>query len=80
MSIRINIEKARAIAHDVRRAAREREFAPHDAAISKQIPGAADSAEAARAEIRARYAEMQDAIDAAQTVSELKAALSGVSQ
>lgn len=73
--ISINLERARGIAHDIRRAAREREFAPHDAAIAKQIPGMADQAEAARAEIRERYVEVQGLIDAAGTVDELKAAL-----
>lgn len=73
--IKVNIEKARVIAHDMRRKARDAEFAPHDDAIGKQIPGKAEAAEAARAEIRARYADIQSAIDAAQTVDALKSAL-----
>lgn len=76
--IRINIDKAKQIAHDMRRAARADEFAPHDKVIAAQIPGAdATAAEAARAEIRAKYAAMQTAIDAAQTPDEIKAALEG---
>ena len=37
--ITINIDKAKTIAHDKRRAAREEEFKPYDDAIAKQIPG-----------------------------------------
>jgi hypothetical protein len=52
------------------------EFAPHDKVISAQIPGqSAVDAEAARAEIRAKYAAMQVAIDAAADPDEIKAAL-----
>lgn len=74
--ITINIDKAKAIAHDRRRAARAEEFKPHDEIIMKQIPGADNTAaEAARAAIRAKYAAMQDQIDAAATPDEIKAAL-----
>ena len=74
--IRINLDKAKAVAHDMRRQARAEEFAPHDRVIAAQIPGAdAAAAEAARAEIRAKYAAMQTAIDAAQTPDEIKEAL-----
>lgn len=74
--ITINIDKAKAIAHDRRRAARAEEFKPHDEVIAKQIPGAdAAAAEAARAAIRAKYAAMQTQIDAAATPDEIKAAL-----
>ena len=73
--ITINIDKAKTIAHDIRRAARAEEFKPYDDAIAKQIPGQADGAEAARVAIRARYATMQTAIDAASTVDQIKAAM-----
>lgn len=74
--IRINVDKAKAIAHDMRRQARAAEFEPHDKVIAAQIPGAdAAAAEAARAAIRAKYADMQTAIDAAATPDEIKAAL-----
>lgn len=74
--IRINVDKAKAIAHDMRRQARAAEFAPHDKIIAAQIPGTdAAEAEAARAAIRAKYAAIQDAIDAAATPEEIKAAL-----
>lgn len=71
-----DLDRCRAIAHDRRRAARAEEFAPHDEVIMKQIPGAdADAAEAARQEIRDKYAAVQDAIDAAATPEDIKAAL-----
>ncbi len=71
-----DLERCKAIGHDHRRAARAVEFAPHDELIAKQIPGADTAkAEAARQAIRNKYAEMQDAIDAAATPDEIKAAL-----
>ena len=71
--ININITKAKAITHDARRAAREKEFEPLDAIIMKQIPGNdAAAAEEARAAIRAKYAEMQTAVDGAADVATLK--------
>lgn len=74
--ITINVDKAKVIAHDMRRAKREEEFAPHDKIIAAQIPGADTAAtEAARVEIRAKYFAMQKAIDAATTLDEIKAAL-----
>jgi hypothetical protein len=76
----INLGKAKAIAHDRRRIARTDEFAPYDKIIAAQIPGySAADAEAARAAIRAKYADMQTAIDAAATPDEIKAALAGAS-
>lgn len=77
--IRVNVDKAKAIAHDMRRQARAAEFAPHDEVIAKRIPGVAEAeAEAAREAIRAKYATMQAEIDAASTPDEIKTAL-GVS-
>lgn len=74
--ISINIGKAKAIAHDRRRAKREEEFAPHDAVIAKRIPGKTEAeAEAARAAIRTKYEGIQAAIDAATTPSAIKAVL-----
>ena len=79
--VEVDMPKAKLIAHDKRRAMREEEFAPHDAVIAKQIPGKdAQAAEAARAAIRDKYADMQVAIDAAQTPDEIKAALQGVTE
>jgi hypothetical protein len=75
--ITINITKAKAIGHDMRRAARAAEFKPYDDAIAKQIPGQTEGAEAARQAIREKYAAVQTAIDAAATPDEIKAALEG---
>lgn len=69
----INIDKAKAIAHDMRRASRSAEFAPLD--VKATIPSEAAAAEAARQGVRDKYAAMQSTIDVAQTVDELKAAL-----
>ena len=71
--IAINLAKAKAIAHDKRRAARANEFTPLD--IKATIPIEAVAAEAARQVVRDKYAVMQSAIDAASDVDELKAAL-----
>lgn len=69
----INIDKAKAIAHDKRRAARAEEFKPYDEVISKQIPGQTEGAEAARQKIRDKYAALQTQMDAARTPEQLKA-------
>jgi len=73
--IRINITKAKAIGHNMRRAARAEEFKPFDDAIAKQIPGAVAGAETERQAIREKYAAIQVEIDAAETPDEIKAAL-----
>lgn len=72
--IKIDMTKAKAIAHDARRAARAAEFEPLDAVIMKQIPGNdAVAAEAERQKIRDKYADLQAQMDAAQTPDQLKA-------
>lgn len=71
MSIVINLDKAKAVVHDKRRAARAAEFAPLD--IKATIPSEAAAAEAARQAIRDKYAAMQTQMDAAQTPEQLKA-------
>jgi hypothetical protein len=68
--ITINIDKAKAITHDARRTARAAEFAPLD--IKATIPSEAAAAEAARAAIRTKYADIQTAVDAAADVASLK--------
>lgn len=76
MSITINIDKAKNIAHDMRRTARAEEFKPYDEVIARRIPGLAEEeAEAARQAIRAKYAVIQADIEAAQTPEEIKEAL-----
>jgi len=75
--ITINIDKAKAIGHDLRRLKRAEEFQPYDDAIAKQIPGQMEGAEAARQAIRDKYTAIQADIDAATTPEEIKAALGG---
>lgn len=76
MSIVINLEKAKTIAHDKRRAARAAEFAPLD--VKATIPSEAAAAEAARAAVRAKYAEVQTQIDATADVGALKTIVEGL--
>ena len=73
--ITINLNKAKTIGHDMRRAARAEEFKPFDDAIAKQIPGQMEGAEAQRQLIRDKYVGIQAAVDAAATPEEIKAAL-----
>ena len=68
--ITVNLEKAKNIANDKRRAARSAEFAPLD--IKATIPSEAAAAEAERQVIRDKYAQMQQKINAAPSVEELK--------
>lgn len=68
--IRINLDKAKGIAHDRRRAKRADAFAPLD--IEATIPAKAAAAEAKRQAIRDRDAVLQTALDAASTPDELK--------
>jgi len=71
--ITINLDKAKGIAHDKRRAARAEEFKPHDEVIMKQIPGNdMAQAEAARQAIRDKYSAIQNDINAAADVDTLK--------
>ena len=73
-----DLDRCKAIGHDLRRAARAEEFAPHDEVIAKQIPGAnTAAAEKARQEIRDKYALIQDVIEGASTPEEIKTALEG---
>ena len=77
-AVDVDLDKAKDIGHDMRRANREAEFAPFDAIIMKQIPGnSAVEAEASRQEIRFKYALIQDAINVAETTDEIKSALEG---
>ena len=69
--ISINIDKAKTIVHDIRRAKRTAEFAPLD--IKATIPSEAAAAEAARQAVREKYAAAQAQIDAASDVDTLKA-------
>ena len=72
----VNMDKAKAIGHQMRRQQREAEFAPLDAIIAKQIPGhSAAEAEALRQAIREKYALIQDVIDSAPDADTIKLAL-----
>ena len=70
MGIVIDLTKAKAITHDARRVARAAEFAPLD--VKATIPSEAVAAEAARAAVRVKYADMQTAVDGATEVATLK--------
>jgi hypothetical protein len=72
----LDLDKCKAVGHDIRRQKRAEEFQPFDEVIAKQIPGKdAAEAEEARQIIRDKYTEVQDAIDAASTPDDIKAAL-----
>lgn len=73
MGININLNKAKEIAHEKRRAARSAEFAPLD--IKATIPAEAEAAEAARQAIRDKYSTLQAQMDAAQTAESLRVLL-----
>ena len=71
-----DLDQCRDIGHDIRRTMRAEEFQPFDEIIAKQIPGLdALDAEAARAQIRDKYAEIQLAIDTAADPDAIKLAL-----
>ena len=67
--IAINLDKAKTIVHDIRRANRTAEFAPLDAQAT--IPGKAEKVEVARQAVREKYQEIQAAVDVATDISEL---------
>ena len=69
--INIDMNKAKVIAHDSRRATRNAAFAPLD--IKATIPAEATAAEEARVVIRDNDTALQVSIDAASDAVELKA-------
>lgn len=73
MSIVINMDKAKNIGHEMRRAARAEEFKPLD--IKATIPSESVAAEAERQAIREKYAVIQQQIDSASTPEQIKEAL-----
>lgn len=74
--ITVNLNKAKEIAHELRREARSKEFEPLDEIIMKQIPNNDyQQIEAKRQKIRDKYAEIQNNINSAKTVDELKQVL-----
>ena len=76
MPIGINIDKAKAICHEKRRAARAAEFAPLD--VKATIPFQAAWAEEERQAVREKYAAVQTQIDAASDVAALKTIVEGL--
>jgi hypothetical protein len=71
--IKINLDKAKDIAHEKRREARSKEFAPLD--VEATIPSRAEQAEATRQAIRNKYTAMQEQMNNAESIEELKALL-----
>ena len=71
--IKIDMLKAKDIAHAFRRNQRAELFKPLD--VEATIPHLAEQAEAKRSEIRDRFARYQDDIDKASCVDSLKAAM-----
>ena len=68
--ISVNLNKAKEIAHDVRRKTRAELFKSLDVEVT--IPMYAEAAEAKRQEIRDQFAEIQEKIDAADCADVLK--------
>jgi hypothetical protein len=68
--IKVDIDKAKDIAHAKRRAVRAAEFAPLD--IKATIPAEATEAEAQRQAVRDKYAVIQTEIDSATDVDAIK--------
>lgn len=70
-----NATKAKELAHAIRREKRSQEFLEYDDIVARQIPGAVETAEAARVQIRAKYALIQTAIDHADTIPQFTSIL-----
>lgn len=72
-SVDVDLPAAKTIAHAHRRTKRSEEFEPHDRIIAAQIPGeSASAAEAARSQIRQKYAVLQEQINLAGSAADLK--------
>ena len=70
------LEKSKALAHEIRREKRASEFKPHDEIISLNIPGQdTAAAETARVAIRDKYGTMQTEIDNSSNTDTIKTAL-----
>jgi len=72
----VNLSRAKSIAHDARRSARAKEFAPLD--IKATIPSEGAAAEMQRQAVREKYAAVQANIDAASDVDSVKEAIKGI--
>lgn len=73
--VKADIPKARVIAHDMRRRARDLEMKPLD--VRATIPSQATAAEAARQVVRDKYAAVQTDIDAAAIEADLLGIVQG---
>lgn len=69
----VDLNKAKGIAHNFRRAQRAELFKPLDVEVT--VPHLAEQAEAKRAEIRERFEKYQQDIDAATCPDSLKQAM-----
>ena len=77
--ITINMDKAKNIAHNIRREKRAEEFKPYDEIIMKKIPNINEAdAELERQKIRDKYNIVQENINLANDSEELKAILNGI--
>ena len=71
--IKINLTKAKEIAHNIRRYKRDEEFLPVDSLIAKQLPSNDfKKLEAERQKIRNKYSTIQTKIDYCEHVEELE--------
>src|SRR5574343_736270 len=71
-SIKEDLSLAKEHAHNLRREKRNKEFEPFDEVIMKQIPGKdKDQAEAERAKIRTKYADLQVRIEVVDNIEDL---------
>lgn len=74
--IQVDLNKAKEIAHDKRRVVREQELKPLD--VQATIPMYVEQAELERQVVRDKYAVIQDLIDQAESVEDLKKVIEGI--
>lgn len=73
VAVVVDLPAAKQLAHDKRRRMRDEEMKPLD--IEVTIPAKAAEAESKRQAVRDKYASMQSAVDAANSIHELRGAL-----
>ena len=74
--IKIDLNKAKEIAHNKRRVVREKELQPLD--VQATIPMYTEQAELERQVVRDKHAEIQELIDQAESVEDLKKVIEGI--
>ncbi len=74
--IKVDLNKAKEIAHDKRRVVREQELQPLDVKVT--IPMYAEQAELERQVVRDKHAEIQELIDQAKSAEDLKKVIEGI--